>query len=172
MNNVGLGELACGWCYDIVMATTSSDNRQYSDTLGGRIHWARKNKHMTLKDLAAVVGLKHSHLSGVENNKVNLSLDAFAALCDALDVSADWLLGKEVGVTAVEPAAIGITPEAERAADIIDELPESERRRVLAVIAAMTGKSKKEDASPPDDLHAEREQWAGSVKARPGAING
>lgn len=75
MNIVTESEETAEWGYDLAMS------ERYSDTIGGRIHWARRNKRpaLTLTAIAEQLGVRPSHLSGVEHNKVGLSLEAFAA---------------------------------------------------------------------------------------------
>jgi transcriptional regulator with XRE-family HTH domain len=68
-----------------------------SAELGTRIREARQSKGWTLGYLANLTQLSKSHLSDTENGKRNPSASTLLALCRALDVSADWLLGIEVG---------------------------------------------------------------------------
>ena len=41
----------------------------YGDTIGGRVHWLRKNRHLRIGEIADQLGVRSSHLSGIENNK-------------------------------------------------------------------------------------------------------
>lgn len=61
--------------------------------IGKRIKKARKSKGINQVEFADKLNISVSHLSNIENGKINVGLDIFMAITDALDVSADWLLG-------------------------------------------------------------------------------
>ena len=153
---------------------------QRLSTFGGRLRTAREDAGLNQMELTNVLAERYgvvigrSYISELERNwEANKmpSAEVVAALARALNVNGNWLLliddRQEVPG---EPAIGGFTQEAEQASVIIDRLPEAERKRVLAVITALASHVK--DASPPDDLHAERERWAGLVERKPGGING
>lgn len=60
--------------------------------LGIKLKKARKNKNMTLSELATATGISNGNLSNYELNKVSPSANAIISLCKVLDISADWLL--------------------------------------------------------------------------------
>ena len=61
--------------------------------LGQRIKQARKEKHLTQEQLAEVCGLSASFLGHIERGTRKASLETLYALCRALNVSSDYLLG-------------------------------------------------------------------------------
>ena len=76
--------------------TTSKNNAHMKKDLteiGKRIKRARKSKGINQVEFADKLNISVSHLSNIENGKINVGLDIFMAITDALDVSADWLLG-------------------------------------------------------------------------------
>ena len=61
--------------------------------IGKRIKKARKSKGISQVEFADKLDISVSHLSNIENGKINVGLDIFMAITEALEVSADWLLG-------------------------------------------------------------------------------
>lgn len=67
------------------------------DNLGnGRMKKARAEKKLTQEQLAEIVGITPSHMSCIERAKAMPSLDAFIAICNVLEVSADAMLADYV----------------------------------------------------------------------------
>ena len=76
--------------------TTSKNNAHMKKDLteiGKRIKRARKSKGINQVEFADKLNISVSHLSNIENGKINVGLDIFMAITEALEVSADWLLG-------------------------------------------------------------------------------
>lgn len=66
------------------------------EMMGKRIQRSRRDKGMTQQELAEAVGVSMSYIGHIERGFKNGSLDAIAGICQALDVSADYLMfGKE-----------------------------------------------------------------------------
>ena len=63
--------------------------------IGKRIREVRSNKHLTQEYLADATGVNVSHISNIELNKVKVSLSLLVQICNALDVSMDYLLENE-----------------------------------------------------------------------------
>lgn len=63
-------------------------------TIGARIVDAREKRGLTAVALAALIRLDKAQLSRWENDHAAPNADNLRALCDALDVSADYLLGR------------------------------------------------------------------------------
>ena len=105
----------------------------YGDTMGGRAHMARRNKGLTSQDVSRLVGFGLSQISNVENNKSNPSLTLLMALADVYGVTLGWLAGRpdEPMTINAEPDTVGISPEAEEVAHIVDNLPHM-RAEILA----------------------------------------
>lgn len=61
--------------------------------VGLRIKKAREAKKLTQEDLVALVELSPTHISVIERGLKTVKLDKFVAIANALDVSADSLLG-------------------------------------------------------------------------------
>jgi len=62
--------------------------------LGSKIKHARKVRNMTQADLARAIGRSTSFIGHVERGSRIASLDTFQSICYALDISADYVLGK------------------------------------------------------------------------------
>lgn len=61
--------------------------------ISSRLRAIRKERGLTQKDLAKKAGLRQATLSHIERGFAAPRADKLAALCRALDVSADYLLG-------------------------------------------------------------------------------
>ena len=63
--------------------------------IGQRIKEVRSDKKLTQEYLAEKTGVNVSHISNIETNKVKVSLTLLVGICNALDVTMDYLLGNE-----------------------------------------------------------------------------
>lgn len=97
--------------------------------VGQRIKTAREKKNMTQEDLAALIDISPAHISVIERGTKIPRIDTFAAIANALGVSADELL-----VDVVDHASSGVASELSAA---IEDLPRDEKMRVLKVISAL-----------------------------------
>jgi transcriptional regulator with XRE-family HTH domain len=88
--------------------------------VGGRIRRRRRERSLTLAQVAEATGLNVGYLSQVENDKASPSLETLAALAEALDVPIAWFLLDQ-----------SIAPRVVRAG-------ERPRRRMSAGSAAMS----------------------------------
>lgn len=63
--------------------------------IGQRIKEIRNDKRLTQDYLAEKTGVNVSHISNIETNKVKVSLTLLVNICNALDVTIDYLLENE-----------------------------------------------------------------------------
>ena len=86
------------WCYNtIVICQIGEENMK---TLGERISFLMKEKHITQKDLALMVGVTESALSRYVSNERQPKIEVLANLATALDTTVDFLTtGKQVETT-------------------------------------------------------------------------
>ena len=63
--------------------------------IGQRIKEVRNEKHLTQEYIANVTGVNVSHVSNIETNKVKISLTLLVNICNALNVTLDYLLENE-----------------------------------------------------------------------------
>lgn len=63
--------------------------------IGQRIKEIRTDKKLTQEYLAETTGVNVSHISNIETNKVKVSLTLLVGICNALDVTMDYLLENE-----------------------------------------------------------------------------
>lgn len=72
--------------------------------IGTRIREIRTAKHLTQEYLANQTDVNVSHISNIETNKVKVSLTLLVNICNALEVSLDYLLANELAAptTAIE----------------------------------------------------------------------
>ena len=128
---------------------------RYDETIGGRIHWLRKNQGMTIAEVAKSLNVRASHLSNVENNKGGLSVDVLGRLVQILHSTMDYVV---MGKGIPNPDDDATPPphwsdEADAAAALIDAMPERDRPVAVAIIRAMAGASEaRKDDDPPTDI--------------------
>ena len=63
--------------------------------IGQRIKEVRTDKQLTQEYLANMIGVNTSHVSNIETNKVKVSLTLLIQICNALDVTVDFILENE-----------------------------------------------------------------------------
>ena len=63
--------------------------------IGQRIKEVRSEKKLTQEYLAKMTDVNVSHISNIETNKVKVSLTLLVGICNALDVTLDYLLENE-----------------------------------------------------------------------------
>lgn len=63
--------------------------------IGQRIKEVRTDKQLTQEYLANMIGVNTLHVSNIETNKVKVSLTLLIQICNALDVTMDYLLENE-----------------------------------------------------------------------------
>ena len=63
--------------------------------IGQRIREVRSDKKLTQEYLAEKTGVNVSHISNIETNKAKVSLTLLVGICNALDVTMDYLLENE-----------------------------------------------------------------------------
>ena len=62
------------------------------ERIGERIKKRRKEMHLSQSELAEKVDLSNNHISSIETGKQGFSMETLALICDALEVSPDYLL--------------------------------------------------------------------------------
>ncbi|MBQ9082130.1 MAG: helix-turn-helix transcriptional regulator [Clostridia bacterium] len=60
---------------------------------GERLRKARKEKKLTLTEVADLLHTTHATISRYENEKINVDAETLAVLCRLYHVSADYILG-------------------------------------------------------------------------------
>ena len=64
----------------------------YLKEIGQRVKAARENNKMSQMELASITHLTASHISNIENGKINMGVESLIRLVKALKVSSDWLI--------------------------------------------------------------------------------
>jgi transcriptional regulator with XRE-family HTH domain len=102
--------------------------------LGDRIKEARKAKNLTQKQLADIIGAKHSSISDWENNLHRPDINLIPLLSEALSVPGSWLL--EEDLSAPNPAIRNYLTSD------INELPEEAKKEIDTFIEFVKAKYK------------------------------
>lgn len=63
--------------------------------LGNKLREIRTAKGLTQEYVASVANVNVSHISNIENNRVKISLQTLLFVCNALDVTVDFISSKE-----------------------------------------------------------------------------
>ena len=63
--------------------------------IGNRLREIRISKGLTQEYIANCVDVNTSHICNIENNRVKISLTTLVNVCNALDVTLDYVLHKE-----------------------------------------------------------------------------
>ena len=67
--------------------------------LGSKLREIRVSKGLTQEYVATIANVNVSHISNIENNRVKISLQTLVLVCNALDVTVDFVLSKEYSHT-------------------------------------------------------------------------
>lgn len=70
------------------------DNLDFA-LIGKRIKEVRTDRHLTQEYLANASDVNVSHISNIETNKVKVSLTLLVSICNAMNVTVDYILGNE-----------------------------------------------------------------------------
>lgn len=65
------------------------------EKIGKNIRTSRIERHCTQEYIANKVGVNVSHISNIENNRVKVSLTTLVAICNALNLTVDYILKDE-----------------------------------------------------------------------------
>lgn len=84
--------------------------------IGQRIKEVRITKKLTQEYLADKTGVNVSHISNIETNKVKVSLTLLVGICNALDVTIDYLLENEYHnpTSAIEKELVNVIKDMEQ----------------------------------------------------------
>lgn len=63
--------------------------------IGKKLKETRIKKKLTQDYVANIVGVNVSHISNIENNRVKVSLSTLVGICNALDITVDYILSDE-----------------------------------------------------------------------------
>lgn len=97
--------------------------------VGNRIREVRKSKRLSQNELSEMIKVTPSYMSDIENGKVNISLDVFMRVTEALQVSADWLLRTNVPqVAKIQTGEI---------ADILSDCSATETQALIKMLRSM-----------------------------------
>ena len=65
-------------------------------TFGERLRDTRESKNMSQQAIADILGLHRSNYSKIENNHQKMTHEQLALFCEALNISADYLLNIQI----------------------------------------------------------------------------
>ena len=109
-------------------------NNMKKENLGKRINTVRKDKNMTADQLSEQCNINATYLRQIEGGTKTPSLPVFISLCNALEVSSDYLL-QDVLLN-------NGNNQLEELSELWKEAPPSCRMMVIAMLKAALGKNK------------------------------
>lgn len=65
------------------------------ERIGKKIKEVRLEKKLTQEYIADIVDVNTSHISNIENNRVKVSLSTLVQICNALNITVDYILAEE-----------------------------------------------------------------------------
>lgn len=65
------------------------------ELIGQRIREVRISKGLTQEYLANTANVNTSHISNIENNRVKISLSTLVHVCNAMNITVDYILSNE-----------------------------------------------------------------------------
>lgn len=99
------------------------------DSIGQNIRKYRKARQLRQEDLAELAGLSPNYIGLIERGEKSPSLEAFIAILNALDISADMVMS--------DVLKVGYTVKASMLNEKLQTLSKDERDRIFDVISAM-----------------------------------
>ena len=104
--------------------TTCVNNLDFA-LIGKRIKEVRTDRQLTQEYLAKVTDVNVSHISNIETNKVKVSLTLLVSICNAMNVTIDYILGNEykAPTTAFETELL----------NTVDKLDSSKKEQLLRI---------------------------------------
>ena len=100
------------------------DNLDFA-LIGKRIKEVRTDRQLTQEYLAKVTDVNVSHISNIETNKVKVSLTLLVSICNAMNVTVEYILGNEYNAptTAFETELL----------NTVDKLDSSKKEQLLRI---------------------------------------
>lgn len=80
---------------DCDVSLSEMDNIASYIVIGYRLKEAREQKNLTQQQLADLIGASHNSINDWENDKNKPDLDTIGMLCDVLDITPNYLFGKD-----------------------------------------------------------------------------
>jgi|SRR5690625_521992 len=104
--------------------------------LSNRIIELRKKNNWDREDLAKRLGVSYSTISKYETDNRQPDLKTLERLSDIFDVTVDYLIGKSDDPRFTEKQERMIDKETQEILDLLNQLPEEERKEYLAKFKA------------------------------------
>ena len=87
-------------------------NGEVMELMRTRLREAREAQGLTQRELAEIIGAGKGVVMGLENTSLMraVNLDALCDVCDALDISIDWLFGQTTNKQGFQPGEVQKVP--------------------------------------------------------------
>lgn len=71
------------------------------EKIGQKLKEVRIARELTQENIASNAGINTSHVSNIETNKTKVSLSTLVRICNALNVSVDYILGEDLNNSSI-----------------------------------------------------------------------
>ena len=105
--------------------------------IASKLREKRKEKKYSMQKLGEITGLSTGNISDIENNKKLPGIKTLISLCEALNISADWLLFNR------EP--VKLTQDEEKNLELYKSLTEREKGQMDLFLKQLIGDRSSED---------------------------
>lgn len=116
-------------CTDEVYSLMSKKTEPDFRRIGNRIRQVRLEKGLTQEFVANMAGVNSTHINNIENHRAKISLSTLIHVCNAMEVTVDFILAEEYSL-----------PKRALVDSIIIEIcrvPEDQLYRLLKIVKAM-----------------------------------
>ena len=76
------------------------------EKIGKKLRETRISKGLTQEYIAEKADVNTSHISNIENNRVKISLQTLVHVCNAMDITVDYILADEYKLSSSKPDAL------------------------------------------------------------------
>lgn len=112
------------------MTTMGRPTTRQRPPFGQRLVAIREEAGLSQRDLADKLAITQRALSWWEREPVALKPEQLIALADALDISIDYLLGRDVKIV----RGPGPTGKAKKAFEAVSKLPRDQQKKIIDVV--------------------------------------
>lgn len=110
--------------------------------IGERVRLVRLSREMTQAELASVLNVSIPYISNIEQGKQAMSIVTLQAICNSLEISADWILRNN--------SPVSKQMDDKDLEQLLDDCTVAERSALLDVMASVK-KALRSVAPPPEE---------------------
>jgi len=105
----------------------------HNESIGTRIARIRKNQGFTQSDIAKLIGISRSSVGNYEQGRVHIYDEMVARFANALNITADEILGLETSENHPETNSLRVSRRVKQ----IESLPKPDQRHILRTLDSL-----------------------------------